>query len=579
MKLVAAAAVLSSIAPVVATADKEYTFDEIPAAEDLSWYPCNLAFTCARLSVPLNPLKPNNGLRSEIPLVLYPADPSDEYKGAVLVNPGGPGISGTDFILQAAPVIANLTGPGWDIIGFDTRGTGYSKPNGAVGYHGVPLVPEVQNATNILSDNVTKGSIRKFKRRSELKIPYKSDAWLQKQYEDGEELNTLIQKYANKENQAVPYMTTPHVAFDMLQIAKAHARSEDLPDKDVLVNYYGSSYGTLLGQTFASLYPQHVGKFVLEGVVDMKAYYGGSLGPNHLDKTISNFVTTCSDAGPKGCAFATGKGRDDVLKRFNDLMAHFDSAKAVAENWANATIVEEAHDVVRGIFTSVGYDAQEAFPILADQLVLLEGWVKSNTVAENREKLLSWIASPFSFLTRKEYYYEILCSDMAGNEFVGSKKLSKEFVDSVRSGSTVAGDTLALTYAICSSLDLKPNWKFNGTVGGETKTPMLFVGVSGDPVTPAENAEGAQKLYKNSEMVHVEGDAHSIIYLQNKCANDNVKVYFQNLTLPGNNNRCARDTAPIFPKSNSAGLSPLKSLDGFGRTMALTILLFIGLMF
>ncbi|KAF3212997.1 hypothetical protein TWF679_005566 [Orbilia oligospora] len=573
MRSFTAAAVLSAIAPAVATAGKQYFFDNIPASQELVWYPCNQMFECARLSVPLNPLEPDNGLRSEIPVIKHPAAKSNEYKGIILTNPGGPGLSGVSFILETGTFIADLVGQGWDIIGFDTRGTGYSKPNGAVGYGKIPLAPELQNASSTRADRAIKRSVTT---DFGIKIPASPDSWVQKQYELGTELDTLIQKNANADNQAVPYMTTPNVAFDMLQIAKANARSQNISDEDVLVNFYGISYGTVLGQTFASLYPQHVGRFVLDGVVDINDYYSGNVGLTRFDEGLSTFFARCFDAGPEGCSFYTGQTQNDIRDRFNSLMAQLDSSKAVSEKWKNATIIQETRDVIRGLLMSAPYDAISNFSLLADSLTVIEGWVKADALLENRETILQLSPNPFSLPSRLEYFFEIQCSDM-NNPLVGSKQLSKNIIDSMRHSSVVAGETFIGQYAVCSRLQLKAKWKFDGKIGGDTKNPMLFIGSSGDPATPFENAEVAQKRYKGSQMVYVEADAHGIIGQSNKCVHDNVKAYLENLTLPGRNNRCGRDGEPLNPsEKSSAGLSTLESLNTFGRGMCLMLALVIG---
>ncbi|KAK6337390.1 hypothetical protein TWF730_002791 [Orbilia blumenaviensis] len=577
MKLITAATLFAGIAPAAAVPSKKYFFDTIPASQELVWYPCNQTFECARLSVPLNPLEPNNGFRNEIPIVRYPAEKSYEYKGMILTNPGGPGISGTNFILQAGMLVANLVGGGWDVIGFDPRGTGYSKPNGAVGFEDIPLTPELQNATSIQQGQIIKRS--KEADNLGIEIPPVPDSWIQKQYEIGTKLNTLMQKNANADNQALPYMTTPNVAFDMLQIAKADARSRGSSDENVLVNYYGISYGTVIGQTFASLYPNHVGRFVLDAVVDMEGHYAGKVGLTRFDEGIANFFTSCFNSGPEECSFYTGHTRDDIRIRFNNLMAQFDISKAIAGKWENATVIQEAREIIMGQLVSAPYDTMANFPVLAEFLEMLEQLVEEGSLLENRRMLLTWTPEQMSLPDRKEYFFEILCSDM-DNKLVGSNQLSNDFIDTLRQSSVISGASHISQYAICSRLQLKAKWKFNGKIGGDTKNPMLFVGSSGDPITVFENAERAQKLYKGSQMIFVESDAHGILGQSNECAYDHVRAYFQNLTLPGQNNNCSRDGTPSeyshTPKKSGAGLSRLESLNTLKCGILSMTLLLVG---
>ncbi|EPS38475.1 hypothetical protein H072_7781 [Dactylellina haptotyla CBS 200.50] len=563
--IAAAAAVLPSIASAAPQACKQYFFDTIPASLDLVWYPCNQTFECARLSVPLNPLEPNNGLRSEIPIIKYPANKSDEYKGIILTNPGGPGGLGISYILNTGAAIANFTGPGWDIIGFDPRGMGYSVPNGATGFTNL-TAPAARNATYIPRSQLTKRAIRSD--HYGLEIPPRPDSWIDTIYQMGADFNVLLQANANGDNQAVPYMTTPNVAFDMLQIAKADARSRGLCEDTVLVNYYGVSYGTVVGQTFTSLYPQHVGRFVIDSVVDLKDWYEGNpirSAMNHSDEGIAQFFTRCFDAGPEKCSFFTGRTSHAIRDRFNNLMAQFDAPKAIEQNWANATVVQYAQEVIKNVIIIVPYNALNSFPPLADTLTTIEALVQSNnvTIESMTEIFYQWsppadAAAP----ERPENVFETWCSDsIANTEYVGSHKpLPRDLIDTVREFSVATGERFIQVYGVCSQLDLRPKWRFNGTYGATTKTPVLFIGVSKDPITPIENAELARKRHPGSKMIYVDAVGHGIVGQRNWCVYDKVRAYYQDLVLPGHDNRCGYGDIPFEWMPSSA--AEKRSLDG-----------------
>ncbi|KAK6515807.1 hypothetical protein TWF281_004397 [Arthrobotrys megalospora] len=546
----AAAAAIPSLVLAAPTSEKQYFFDTIPASLDLKWYPCNHTFECARLSVPLNPLEPNNGLRSEIPIIKYPANKSDEYKGIILTNPGGPGGLGIGFIFSSGAAIANFTGPGWDIIGFDPRGMGYSKPNGALGWNGVPFVdPSLQNATYISPDKLGKRAIRAD--HYGLEIAPRPASWIDTLYQAGEEFNELLQANGNADNQAVPYMTTPNVAFDMLQIAKADARLKGECEDDVLVNYYGVSYGTVVGQTFTSLYPQHVGRFVIDSVVDLEDWYSADIRSTlqHSDEGVATFFRRCFDAGPEKCSFFTGHTSGAIRDRFNNLWANFDTARAIQEGWANVTDVATGQEVMKGILLLVPYNALLNFPPYADTLTAVEALVKANnaTAANMLEVSNQWNpaedpSDPF----RGENVFETWCSDSNNPRMVGSNMpIPQEFIDTVHNYSVSTGERFIQVYGICSRLQLKPKWRFSGKIGGNTKTPVVFIGLSDDPITPFENAEKARTLHKGAKMIYVEAVGHGIIGQRNWCVYDKVRAYYQNLTLPGHDNRCPEGDLPF----------------------------------
>ncbi|KAF3917600.1 hypothetical protein AA313_de0205024 [Arthrobotrys entomopaga] len=570
----AVAAVLSSIAIAAPQAEKQYFFDTIPASVDLVWYPCNQTYECARLSVPLNPLDPDNGLCSEIPIIKLPANKEDEYKGIVLTNPGGPGGLGISFILTQGLEISNFTGPGWDIIGFDPRGMGYSSPNGATGFSNFTYSLDRENATYIDPSKLSKRAIRSD--HYGLNIPPRPDSWIDSITEMGDQLDELIQLRVNARNQAVPYMTTVHVAYDMLQIAKADARLRGECEDEVLVNYYGVSYGTVLGQTFASLYPQHVGRFVIDSVVDLKDWYEGNAlrsAMNHTDEGVSTFFSTCFNAGPEKCSFHTGHNSHAIRDRFNNLMAHFDAPRAIAENWTNATLVTFAQDIIKNIIIFVPYNAILNFPPFADTLTAIEALVQANnlTVEVITDIFNQWSPPPdASVPDRPEYVFETWCSDSFNdNGFTGiDRPVPQYFIDTARSESVSSGERFVEVYAVCSRLHLNPNWHFNGTYGATTRTPVLFVGLLKDPITPYENAELARERHPGSEMIYVNAVGHGITGKRNWCVFDKVRAYFQDLTLPGHDNRCAMEAVPFEYTPPPIAMQKRSVVPSFHRAMA-----------
>ncbi|KAJ6259332.1 Tripeptidyl aminopeptidase [Drechslerella dactyloides] len=543
---------------------------QIPASPDLKWYPCNETYQCARLSVPLNPMDPDNGLRSEIPLIKLPASPSCEYKGMVLINAGGPGNLGYTFLITTGKEIANATGPGWDIVGFDPRGMGYSVPNAAVGLLNTTFETSRLNATDFTPEEGTAGKLARRAVRAAgrvvraarrairadhygVQISNRPDTWIEGFYEIGRQLNGLIQANSDEDNQAVPYMSSPNVAYDMLQIAKADARARGECADEALVNYYGYSYGTIIGQTFLSLYPQHVGRFVLDSVIDMKDWYRGDIYKSafyHTDENFSTFFTKCFTAGER-CSFFTGGSPDAIRDRFNHLVAQFDAPRAIAEDWANSTLVTYGQEVLKTVFGLVGYNTLLNFPLLADALAAVDGWFQAGNVTnENLATIYNkWSPAPSPAAPeRAEYGFTVWCLDF-NSSFVGSDKpLDASYIDQMREDSVTFGERFILLYAACAWVHAEPKWRFDGPYKLEspTRTPVLFVGLLKDPVAPYENAEIAHGNYAGSGLLYADITGHGIMGQRNWCAYDKVRAYFQNLELPGDDNHCPEATDQPF---------------------------------
>lgn len=161
----------------------------------------------------------------------------------ILLNPGGPGGSGISEGLEDGVFIQSIVGTNWDIVGFDTRGMWLSEP-----------------VTNC-SSNITAN--RKLGSRS---VPRLSDDYFTDLIEFTKEVGEQCERLVGGEKDAGPHMSTATVARDMLSIVNAFGETEEsrrASKPSNLLNYYGISYGTFLGQTFASMFPEKVGNVVL----------------------------------------------------------------------------------------------------------------------------------------------------------------------------------------------------------------------------------------------------------------------------------------------------------------------------
>lgn len=190
----------------------------------------------------------------------YAATDLKNYKGMVLLNPGGPGGSGitylNDFGLEfsnASDTIGQI-GPNYDLIAFEPRGVGFSIPSA--------------NCTNNTSPSAG-GVGKRFDQPNGPFLDLASaggDIGDQLAKVKGEQCQKMIGGPAG----AGQHMSTATVARDMVSITDAFAATPDgvKVKNPKLTNYHGTSYGTFLGQTFASMFPERVGRFVLQGVVD-----------------------------------------------------------------------------------------------------------------------------------------------------------------------------------------------------------------------------------------------------------------------------------------------------------------------
>ncbi|KAF3126485.1 hypothetical protein TWF569_000559 [Orbilia oligospora] len=564
-------------------APRERLFENIPATVDLKWYPCSnetteIPFECARLSVPLDYKKPNNGLRAIIPIIKYPADKDVLYKGSVLINPGGPGGLGSEIVYDvptARQIRSNIIGPGWDILGFDPRGIGYSVPYGSCDIIPYSVEPERQNATTLFQAPSKLKS-----RRRATKLPPNNDevsygmlipddppSWKPQAYQTAFQYNIACQEYVSQYNQAGPHMNTVVVATDMLSIGKALARERNQPEDTTLVNFYGISYGTLLGQYFATLYPNNVGRFLLDGVVDAETWISHSdvnTTVTHADKAWSLFFSSCFNAGPERCSFYTarspsGTGKVPVTRnshslrdRFNTITSRLNATKYELEGKEYAPVVSSILITLKLLIFNSIYRAHETWPHLSDFFVAAEPILVPNPAEWDLEALQTaffelqmkmGLTTYAPVTTIPESFTQVSCTDardIRGIEITPAEEQAWKLA------SRVGGVSKLGAKIQCSQWQIRPSWEWYGPVGGATKTPILFAGTLLDPITPFENSEKARKLFKGAKMFYVDEIAHTAFLTRNTCAFRHALAYFQNGTLPDHNNRCKKEIQPFF---------------------------------
>ena len=112
-----------------------------------------------------------------------------------------------------------------------------------------------------------------------------------------------------------PYMNTWSTAHDLRHLAQLLLRSDS--HGNARLQYWGYSYGTLLGMTYASLFPNQVQRMVLDGVVDAPGWYSGDLSTSFRDsdRVVDSFFHYCHQVGYPTCAFASNPPAADVLNR------------------------------------------------------------------------------------------------------------------------------------------------------------------------------------------------------------------------------------------------------------------------
>lgn len=226
-------------------------------------------------------------------------------------------------LVSAGPDADNDTAKYFDIISFDPRGVNNTRPN-------YQCFPNAIERLTFEKEMMAYGA------------PGSSDTAFAN-------LWTLVRTLADScskraiESGIGEHMSTTSVARDIVEIVERHGEwreqearrllssadqsERNLPDHvkyrpgEEMIQYWGFSYGTVLGATLADMYPERVQRVILDGVVDSFDYYQGGWTSNlqDTDMELAKFAEYCWKGGPKNCALYDEDGPGSIAERFSKI--------------------------------------------------------------------------------------------------------------------------------------------------------------------------------------------------------------------------------------------------------------------
>jgi pimeloyl-ACP methyl ester carboxylesterase len=464
------------------------TSTQTPTPGQIAWSTCNKTYQCGTLQVPLDYSHPDAGTIG-IALIRKPARDQTTRIGSVLTNPGGPGASGIQFLLDEAPLMTNLNRQ-FDLVGFDPRGIGQSAPVRCLSG------PEEDafNALDPVADD-----------------PQERQAMIQ-----------ADQKFAagclERSARVLPFVDTVSATRDMDLIRASLG--------DAKLTYLGFSYGTFLGQVYAHLFPTHIRALALDGVVDP------SLSANDLllaqlggfERNLQAFLANCNSRrfSAPPCAYAASGG--DPATKLNALVSRLDRTPMHVGR----------RDLTRSLaITGVGLGLynQSFWPTLDAAL----------TSADKGDgRLLLRLSDVYlgrdangTYTNELDANYAVNCLDKPVPADVAAfDRLAPAFAKV----STFFGPAFQYGNLPCSYWPVKPTGQV-GPVTADGAPPILLIGGTNDPATPYAWAQAVHRQLAGSVLLTRRGNGHTS-YDASICARLATDAYLIDLTLPAPGTIC-----------------------------------------
>ncbi|MGZ0713036.1 alpha/beta hydrolase (plasmid) [Coraliomargarita sp. W4R53] len=457
--------------------------------QSIDWDSCASAMECAVVSAPLDWENPSLG-EIEIAIIRSRAE-SGEAIGSLLTNPGGPGASGVGFIRDSLTyAVGDDVRAQFDVIGFDPRGVGDSTA--------VTCFTDAADMDAYLFDIPAN--------------PRGSDAW-------SDELLAADADFADaceaNSGGILPYITTEQSARDMDLLRGVLGDSE--------LNYLGYSYGTFLGATYAKLYPERVGRLVLDAAID-PSVSGLDVGTTQgvgFESALRAYMADCLDSSD--CPF-----RGSVDQGMTDLGTLLASADRSPLEGSDGRMLG-ADTLLTAIIAALY--SEDSWSYLSSALTdVLEGNPElAFTLAD-----FYYNRSDGIYLDNQtEAFSAYNCLDYPNDSTPEDEAASQALLDA-------EAPTVAPYWAGPDGCD---EWPYPPSgvrerITAEGAAPIVVVGTTNDPATPYEWSVSLAEQLSSGVLVTRVGEGHSGYNKGNVCVDDAVETYLIDGTPPQDGLRC-----------------------------------------
>jgi pimeloyl-ACP methyl ester carboxylesterase len=483
-------------------------------AQKLIWTPCHQTLQCSIVRVPVDWQKVTS---TSISLALVKHSARGTSVGDLVVNPGGPGGSGVGFVEGGiGDVVDSTIAKNYDIIGFDPRGVGESAP-----------VTCFDNTdTDRYFYGIDPGAIG-------------SAQWIAAERAKAVALAKACEKGTGP---VLGHIDSISAATDMDVIRAALGQSK--------LNFLGYSYGTYLGTLYAGLYPDRVGKMVLDGADD-------PWGTNY----------TAGDGSDSSSDFGVDPGSDGIVEQavgFEDALSSY--LQSCLTN-VSATVgdlrcpflssLSNAKKSVEGFLS-----AAAAHPLVGSDGRLMGSMTLATAIDDALYDPTDWPDLTRMFVQVKDRNPKVafeFADDYNDRNSDGTYddngdlahlaigcleegpsvdlKFDNREATELRKVAPVLGIYSAYSDLACSGWKYGPA-PFPDPVHAPGTGGILVLGTTGDPATPYAEAQELAKQLDAGVLVTYHGQGHTAYDRGDDCIDSTVDAYLLNYTVPSKDPSC-----------------------------------------
>lgn len=470
-------------------------------AQQIDWGACDeggtQGFECGTAEVPLDYADPE-GETVAIALKRLPAE--GEERGALFVNPGGPGGSGYDYAEAAHSAVGDAVREHYSVVGFDPRGVGRSDPIECLDtaamddYLGEDLQSEGGDADPA---EVTDAGL------ADIEESHRSFA------EGCEE----------RGGDLAMNMGTESVARD-LDVLRAAVGDEQL-------SYLGASYGTLIGATYADLFPERVGPMVLDGALapDLTQLEASVEQARGFETALDAFLADC--AGQSDCPLSSGgsAGASDEAAGAEQLEELFaDAGRApLATDDADGRELGRARAEL-GVLSALY--SESSWPELRSALAAAQDG-DGTPLLQLGDRLYER-GDEDAYLNSTSALVAVNCSDAPSPRDAGAYRdaAAEAERDLPLFGASFAWSAMTCAYWPEEAVADQPDLTAEGAA------PILVVGTTRDSATPYEWSERLADRLDSGVLLTRDGDGHTGYRMGDTCIDDAVESYLLDGTAP-----------------------------------------------